>query len=119
MSSQPWHLDRLREDLHREIAWTIVNAVRDPRVPSGITITKVRLAPDTRNATVLVSIFGDEPMKKEALAGLNAAAPFIQKVVAGKVKIKHFPRLYFKLDDTLEYGEHINNLFTEINNDLD
>jgi ribosome-binding factor A len=80
---------------------------------------EVLLAQDTRNATVLVSIFGEPEIQKEALAGLNAAAPFIQKVVAGKIKVKHFPRLYFKLDTSLERGEHMYDIFKEIKNDLD
>ena len=119
MPTQSWHLDRLREDFHREISIAIANSVRDPRIPPGITVTEIQLAPDTRNATVLVSIFGEKELQKEALAGLNAAAPFIQKVVASKVKVKHFPRFYFKLDTTLERGEHMYDIFKEIKNELD
>jgi len=119
MPTQPWHLDRLREDFNREISLAIANSVRDPRVPAGLTITGIELAPDTRNATVLVSVFGEKEFQKAAMEGLNAAAPFIQKVVAGKVKVKHFPKLYFKLDTSLERGEHMYDLFKEIKNDLD
>jgi ribosome-binding factor A len=119
MPSQTWHLDRLREDFHREIALAIANSVRDPRVLPGITVTEVKLAPDTRNATVLISLFADEKVQNEALAGLNAAAPYIQRIVAGKIKVKHIPHLYFKLDSALERGEHLYDLFKEIKNELD
>jgi len=118
MAIAHFHMDRLREDFHREIAWAIANRVRDPRVPEVVTVVEIRLAPDTRNATVMVSVMGDEEVQKEAITGLNAAAPFIQKVVAERIKIKHFPRLYFKIDKTLDYSQHLNELLNDIKDDL-
>jgi ribosome-binding factor A len=119
MSSQNFHIDRLREDFLREISWVISNRVRDPRVPDVVSVTEIRLAPDTRNATVMVSIMGDNAARKEAINGLNKAAPFIQHVVAGRIKVKNFPRLYFKLDNSLDYTLHLNELLNEIKDDLE
>ncbi len=118
MSAPQFHIDRLREDFHREIAWAIANRVRDPRVPEVVTVTEIRLAPDTRNATVMVSIFGNENTQQEAVGVLNKAAPFIQKVVAERIRIKHFPKLYFKIDKSLDYTEHLNELLNKIKDDL-
>jgi ribosome-binding factor A len=118
MTSSPFHLDRLQEDFHREIAWTIANRVRDPRVPGIVTVTEIRLAPDTRNATIMVSILGDETTQKNAVMALNNAAPFIQKIVAERIRIKHFPRFFFKLDKSLDYNERINGLLENIKDDL-
>ena len=101
MSVAQFHMERLREDFLREIAWVIANRVRDPRVPSMVTVTEIHLAPDTRNATVMVSVFGSDEEKKEALVGLNKAAPFIQKMVAERIVVKHFPKFYFKIERPL------------------
>jgi ribosome-binding factor A len=111
-------MERLKEDFHREIAWVIANRVRDPRIPEVVTVLEIRLAPDTRNATVIVSIFGDEAVQQQALEGLNSAAPFIQKIVAQRVRIKHFPKLYFKIDKSLDYSENLNTLLNDIKDDL-
>jgi len=118
MSVAQFHLERLKEDFLREIAWVIANRVRDPRVPPVVSVTEIRLAPDTRNATVMVSVFGSEEEKREAIVGLNKAAPFIQKMVAERITVKHFPKFYFKLDKTLDASIHLNDLLKEIKDDL-
>jgi ribosome-binding factor A len=118
MTSPHFHLDRLQEDFRREIAWVIANRVRDPRIPDVVTVTEIILAADTRNATVMVSIFGEESVQKQAIDVLNKAAPFIQNVVAPRIRIKHFPKLYFKLDRSLDYRERLDHLLEKIKDDL-
>lgn len=118
MSSSQWHLDRLKETLHREIIWTIANKVNDPRIPDVLTVTEIKLAPDTRNATVFVSVYGSDEKKEKALLALNRATSFIQKCIASRISIKHFPKLYFKIDTSFERSEHINNLLEQVKDDL-
>lgn len=97
----------------------IANRLRDPRIPSLVTVTGVKLAPDTRNATVFVSVFGDERVKGLAVEALNSAAPYIQKLVARRVSLKHFPKFFFKLDASLDYGDRIDELLDQIKDDLE
>ena len=86
-----FHLERLSELLQREIGIVIAQEMRDPRIPPVVTVTKVKLAQDTRNATVFVSIYGDDKVRDDAIAALNGAVPFIQKLVAGRVTVNIFP----------------------------
>ena len=118
MSTPQWYNERVREQLVRRISRVIAERVRDPRVPSLVTITDIKLAADTRNATVFASIYADESAAREALEALNHAAPFIQKVVAESLPIRHFPKLYFKLDHSIEYSDHINTLLDKVKDDL-
>lgn len=119
MPASPYHLDRLREQLKHEIGAVIAHEMRDPRVPPVVTVTQIKLASDTRNATVFISVYGDEKVKGGAIDALNAAAAYVQRTVAGRVTIKRFPRLYFKLDDSIEHGRHIHELLKEIRDDLE
>lgn len=118
MPSLPFYHDRIKEDLLREIGWVITNKVRDPRVPPVLTVTDIKLSADTRNATVHISVYGGESEKKSAHIALNRAAPFIQKCVAQRISLRHFPRLAFRLDDSIERGMRINSLLKEINDGL-
>ena len=77
MASLQWRQARLSEDFRREINWTITRKVRDPRIPGMTAVTQVKLSPDTRNATVFVSVYGSDDERHEAVAALNRAAPFI------------------------------------------
>ncbi|MGA3052069.1 MAG: 30S ribosome-binding factor RbfA [Chitinispirillaceae bacterium] len=114
-----YHIDRLREQLRHEIGTVIAREMRDPRIPSIVTVTRIKLAQDTRNATVFVSILGDEKMKVDALAALNAAAAYIQRLVSARITVKHFPHLSFKPDNSIEHSQHINELLKEISDDLE
>jgi ribosome-binding factor A len=113
-----YHFDRLREQLQHEIGSVIAQEMRDPRIPPVVTITHIKLAQDTRNATVYVSVYGDDKTQDNALTALNSAAAYIQRMVAARVTVKNFPRLYFKKDDSIEHGQHINELLKEISDDL-
>ena len=118
MAAPKWHIERLREMLHREIGTVIAQEVRDPRIPGIVTVTEVKLARDARNATVYISVMGDDSEKQDALDALAGAAPFIKRTVASRVVTKNFPHLTFKLDTSIEYGQHIDELFRGIQDDL-
>ena len=118
MSGLQFHHARIREDLIREIGWVIANEMRDPRIPPVTSVSDINLAVDTRNATVFVSIMGNAGAKKGALIALNRAAAYIQKLVAARITMRHFPRLLFKLDESVDRGMRINELLKEIKDDL-
>lgn len=119
MAAPHFHKERLSELMQREVAAVISRELRDPRIPSIVTITGINLAADMRNATIFVSIFDVAAQESgEAIRALNKAAPFIQRLVASRITIKHFPRLYFKQDDSITRTEHIHKLLKEINDDL-
>lgn len=119
MAAPHFHKERLAGQLQREITQVIARELRDPRIPSIVTITRVQLAADVRNATIYVSLIEEQEQRKEIVAAMNRAAPFIQRLVAGRIQIKHFPRIYFKHDDALEHSQHINKLLEDINHELE
>jgi ribosome-binding factor A len=119
MAGTRYYIERLTHQLMREISLVLQNEISDPRIPSISTVTEVRLSDDTRNATVFVSVLGDEKVKKGALIALNRAAPYIQKMVGKHITMKHFPRFSFKIDNSLERGERVEILLQEISNDLE
>lgn len=119
MSATTWYNERVSEELIRKISSVIAHRLRDPRIPPVVTVTALKLAPDSRNATVYVSIYGEPGVLQEALAALNHATPFIQRIVAASMSLRNFPKLYFKLDSSIQYSQHINELLEEIKDDLE
>lgn len=118
MGAPHFHKERLAELMQREIGEIIAHEVRDPRIPSIVTISRIALGSDLRNATVFVSVFDEGKKDEQAITALNKAAPFIQRLLASRIVIKHFPKLYFKFDDGVEHTQHIHALLKEIKNDL-
>ncbi len=75
----------------------ILTDLRDPRV-QNVTVTRVEMAPDMREAKVYVSIMGDAAQQNLALHGLQSARGFLQSKLAERIETRYIPRLHFILD---------------------
>lgn len=92
--------------LRRVIAESMHSVMQGDSVPPGVfTVTAVRCGRDLRDATVSVSVFGDDALKEKAMARLSRKAPRFQQIINREVRMKFTPRLVFKLDRSLEAGD--------------
>ena len=94
----------------------IASDLKDPRV-GFVTVTGVKTSPDLRHAVVYVSVLGDEPTRAASLDGLRSAHGYLQRRVAGEIKLKHTPTLDFVYDDTVDRGLRINELLHQVADD--
>ena len=102
---------RINEEFKREISSLIQNEIKDPRLTAMISVTDVKVTKDLRYAKVYVSIFcNDEEEKKSNLAALKGASGFIRKTVGQKINLRHCPEIIIELDDSIDYGMHIDSL---------
>jgi ribosome-binding factor A len=107
------HLGRLAEALREEISAIIEGELGDPRVGLA-TVTDVTLAPDGKSAHVLVAVVGDEKEALQSIKGLTAATGFIRHEVADRLRLRHAPELYFRLDKSEQYETRIDQLLKRI-----
>jgi len=84
----------------------ILTQVRDPRV-QDVTVTRVEMAPDMRNATVHVSVMGSPAKQELALRGLASSAGFLQAQIADRIETRYTPRLAFKIDPGVKHSIEI------------
>lgn len=105
-------IERLNEQLKREITTILRNEVKDPRV-GWATVTAARVTPDLSLARIFVSILGEEAEKEEALAGLRAAASFIRTELGRSLRLRRVPELRFEIDRSLDYAMRIERLLHE------
>jgi ribosome-binding factor A len=106
--------ERVNSLLVEVIAEVVMREVKDPRLPGLITITRVEVSSDLKTAKVFFSLIGPEKDKLIALKLLQDAAGFIAMTASKKVVLKYFPQLTFKLDDTLEKHQRIDDLLKQI-----
>jgi len=101
--------DRMRrvdEAMREVLSDAITSEIKDPRV-GFITVTAVETSPDLRHARVFVSVLGEEKVRRRSLAGLESAHGYLQKRVAGELRLKHTPELQFLYDDSVDRGLRI------------
>jgi len=109
-------LIRVNELLKREIAEDLFR-LQPPGFQIGtVTVTRVETAPNLRQARVYVSVFNEpgEQSTETAVRWLNRHHAEIQKMVCARVKLKYTPRLHFKADYSLEQGDRVLALLSEI-----
>ena len=101
-------LERVNSLLKRVIAEAMFSVMQGDTVQPGlITVTGVACGKDLRDATVKVSVFGDEALKETALQHLKHNARRFQSIINREVKMKFTPRLNFLLDRSLEKGDEV------------
>jgi ribosome-binding factor A len=106
-------IQRLNEQLKRELAELIRTGVRDPRV-GVVTVTAVDVTSDLSVARVYVRVAGDEAHVGSTLAGLAAAAPFLRGALGKELRVRRIPELRFQIDSSLERALRIEEILADV-----
>jgi ribosome-binding factor A len=85
----------------------------DPRLRS-IFVTDVRLDRQMSYADLCVSALEGSGRSREVLEGLNSAAGYVRRELAGRVALRSFPRLRFHWDPTPENADRIERLLADL-----
>ena len=100
-----YRIQRLNDQLRDEISKLILRGdVKDPRVNTFLSINRVEVTQDLSYGKVFVSSFLTDGDVKLRVDGLNAAAGFIQREIAKKLRIRQFPKLQFLIDAGMKAG---------------
>ena len=102
--------ERLEQDTKRAITVIIAEELKNPDVNGLISVTDVKITPDQRYAKVFVSIYNVKN-KENVLEGLKKSTKFIRGCISRHVKMRNTPELTFVIDNSLEYGSHMNEVF--------
>jgi len=92
-----YHRGRLGEALREEIETLVEGELGDPRI-GLVSVSGVELAEDGRSAQVLVDVEGDDEEAERSLEGLDAAKAYIRHELAGRLRLRRAPELFFRLD---------------------
>jgi len=101
-------VDRLGEQMARELAIIIDHEVRDPAV-ARLTVSGVELARDQSHARIFITPAADSD-GRETLRGLKRATPFLRKRLGEQMRLRTVPNLQFVHDQTLDNANRIDEL---------
>jgi ribosome-binding factor A len=100
--------EKIKRSIEKEIMKLIVSgAIKDPRVPTLLTITKVTLSADKHYSHIYFSLNGTKQAKELAVKGLNNAKGFIQAQLAEKLKLRFTPKIEFRIDPFEEKANRV------------
>jgi ribosome-binding factor A len=101
--------EKVGDQIRAEISEMLLRGLKDPRI-GFVTITKVAVSEDLRQAKVYYSVFGGEKEKGDSFQGLESATGYIKRELGRRMRLKYMPEITFLFDDSLEYGAHIEEL---------
>lgn len=111
-------IDRIGDQMQRELAQLIQREVKDPRV-GMVTVNAVKVSRDLGYADIYVSLLTTEelteesPEVRDSLAVLNKASGFLRGQIGRAMKLRVTPQLRFHFDSLLGHSRHMDNLIRE------
>jgi ribosome-binding factor A len=105
--------ERLGEEIREEVARMVTGELKDPRI-GFVTVTRVDLGPDLRQARIYVGVLGTEKQREKSLTGLKQAAGFMRRALGQRLRLRYTPELVFQYDEGLEASDRVARLLDEI-----
>jgi len=106
-------VDRVTEAVRREVSTIIHDELKDPRL-GFVTITRVEMSKDLRNAKVFFSVLGKEEDHAKTQEAIDSALGFIRRLVAERINLRFAPEIIFREDRSSEYSVRIQELLDEV-----
>lgn len=107
-------LNRIDEELRKEISNIISFELKNPEATGMISVTKVKITPDLKYAKVYVSMLNSKDDEK-TLEALKQSAGYIRSLIAKRINLRITPELVFEKDDSMEYGMKIDSILKDLN----
>ncbi len=106
-------IDRISEQVRREVDLIIREQLSDPRVKGTFSVTRADVTRDLRYAKIYISIL-EEENRAPLLAALKKAAGFVRHELGQRMIIRYAPEILFELDQNIEYGIHIASVLRQV-----
>ena len=105
-------IGRINEEVQRELS-ELIRSLKDPRVQTMLSITRVDTTSDLRYAKVYVSLL-DRSCTKEVLAGLKSSGGFLRRALGKSLQLRYTPELQWQEDDSIVHGAHILDILSKL-----
>lgn len=115
--------ERVGEEIRKIISDMLLKDIKDPRLEGRmISITAVEVSDDLGYAHVYLDILTGqnasdeerEAVQEDVLAGFESCSGHIRKELSKKLRVRHAPELSFRIDKSMEYGSHIDEMLRNL-----
>ena len=108
-------IERLQNEFVEKISKIIREEVKDKTI-DFVTITYAKISNDLSYAKIYFTCL-ELNKKSEIKKALNKASKFIENKLCNIIDIRKMPELSFVYDDSIEYGNKIEDIIEKINNE--
>lgn len=106
-------MERIEEEIKREISQIIMHDVKNPNITGLISVTDAKVTPDLKYAKIFISIL-DEKSREQTMEALKKSAGFVRTELARRMNLRLTPEIVFTLDTSIEYGAKMDQLIKKV-----
>src|SRR5699024_581552 len=104
---------RVAEQTKKEVGDISNRKLKDPRL-GCVTVTDVELTTALQQATIVVTVLGDESERAESFNGLHKATGFIRSEIGQRIRLRKVPEITFAYDEAHDYGNKIDAIIRDL-----
>lgn len=109
-------VNKLNAEFKRYISDLLSKKVKDPRLTEMYTILEVDCDKELSSAKVYVSIFSvDAQRAAQTFAAICDSEAYVRREISKSMHIRKVPEFTFVLDESMTYGQKIDEILNEIN----
>ena len=131
MSEMSSRVQRVADQIQRELAMLIQMEVNDPRI-GMVSVTAVNVSRDLAHANVYVTVLNtmtgsdelndstlaapgelDKLEIEESLKALRKASGYLRSMLAKRIELRSIPKLQFHYDESVERGQQLSSLIDD------
>ena len=105
---------RINGEVQKELAEIIRGEIKDPRISPLTSVISVEVAPDLKTCKAWISVYGDDHVAEDTLAGLRSAEGYIRRELARRINLRNTPEIRFIVDQSIAYGVKMSKLIDEV-----
>ena len=105
---------RINGEVQKELAEIIRGEIKDPRISPLTSVISVEVAPDLKTCKAWISVYGDDHVAEDTLAGLRSAEGYIRRELARRINLRNTPEIRFSVDQPIAYGVKMSKLIDEV-----
>ena len=105
---------RINGEVQKELAEIIRGEIKDPRISPLTSVISVEVAPDLKTCKAWISVYGDDHVAEDTLAGLRSAEGYIRRELARRINLRNTPEIRFIVDQSFDYGVKMSKLIDEV-----
>ena len=105
---------RINGEVQKELSEIIRGEIKDPRISPLTSVISVEVAPDLKTCKAWISVYGDDHVAEDTLAGLRSAEGYIRRELARRINLRNTPEIRFIVDQSIAYGVKMSKLIDEV-----
>lgn len=106
------------QDIKRQLSILIRNLKNSSLASKQISVTNVRTNSKSFKITVFISSLKGVAYAKQAIEPLKKASGFLKRELSNNLRLKKAPQIEFEVDNSLQYFDHLKELFLKIKKEV-